>query len=755
MENLDNTGLDRRQKLRVWIVVLLLAAMVVGFISLLYQLQIVHGDEYQNTSTIQISTTKNVEAARGDILDRNGNILVTSRASYEVTLDYTTMGSSINDTLLQLIALCRANGIEWNDTLPISADAPFAYTTDSPMSGVTDNGDGTTTTYNTRLSKLCTAEKWNSDDSAADLMAEMRKTFSVDESLSDADARALVGIRYELELRRKEVINSTYTFASGISTDFIAQVKERDLRGVSIDTTTARQYNTTYAAHILGVVGAMSDTAWKSTYQYKDGYQMDDTVGRSGVESAFEQYLHGTDGEQLIETDTDGKTVSQSWITVPQPGEDVMLTIDIGLQGKVEDTLAQYVPTMNDGAASGAACVIVDVKSGEVLASASYPTYDLSTYNSDYTALSQDELTPLLNRATQGLYAPGSTFKPLTAIAALTEGVITTSSTVNCTGIYTFYSSPQPKCWIYSSTHSGHGLQNVTKAITNSCNVFFYDTGRRLGIDKLDEYASLFGLGQSTGIEISESTGVMAGPAYTESLGGTWYEGSTMYAAIGQESDQFTPLQLANYIATLVNGGTHYSAHLLKSVETSDDSATVYQPTDTVLNTIELDWSNINAIKQGMLDLTTSGDVASAFAGLDFKVGAKTGTAQLSASSSMTNAVFVCFAPYDDPQIAMALVVENGGHGAGLGVMAAQILQYYFHGDTADTTTADTAADASASSGTTSAASAASAASSASDASSASSDGNTGDTASDTGTGSAASDTAAASDAGTASDTAG
>jgi cell division protein FtsI/penicillin-binding protein 2 len=404
-------------------------------------------------------------------------------------------------------------------------------------------------------------------------------------------------------------------------------------------------------------------------------YKMNDSVGKEGVELAFESYLRGTPGTRQVDRDTSGRVVDTTWITQPEPGDNVVLTIDIDLQKAVEDILAASVPGLSDSV-EGAACVVLDVNTAEVLASASYPTYSLATYSQDYNENLENPLKPFLNRAFSGLYPPGSTFKMVTAIAGLETGEITPTTRIRDTGRYTYYTEDGPMCWIYRQYRSTHGLINVTEALRVSCNVFFFDVGRRVGIEKLQEYAAYFGLGESTGIELSERKGVMAGPEYTESLGGTWYKGNTLSVAIGQESSQFTPLQLANYIATLVNGGTRNAAHLLKQVKSSDFSQVLYTQEPEVLNTIDIAPENLAAVKKGMLELTTT-SLASAFQGLPFQVGAKTGSAQVN-SQTDSNAVFVCFAPYDDPQVAIALVVEKGGSGSGLARIAANILNYYF-----------------------------------------------------------------------------
>ena len=501
--------------------------------------------------------------------------------------------------------------------------------------------------------------------------------------MDPADARAIAGLLYELYLRSREVTWTPYVFAEGVDIDFISRVKELSLPGVVIEPTTVRQYHTQYAAHILGRVGLMNRseveyyTSLDEDGDSKPDYEMDDTVGKEGVEKAFESFLRGTPGIRAVDRNTSGKILSESWITEPKPGDNIVLTIDIDLQKKVEDTLASSLPNLVSEEVEGAACVVLDVNSFDVLASASYPTFDLANYSRDWEKNSTDPLTPLVNRALTGTYAPGSTFKMVTAIGALEEGIITPDSQIRDLGRYTYYPGTPPQCWYYRQYGKYHGLINVSEAIEVSCNYFFYDVGRRLGIDLLVDYATRFGLGQKTGIELEESSGVMAGPEYTESMGGTWYEGSVLSVAIGQESSQFTPIQLASYISTLVNGGTRKSTHLLKEIKSSDYSQIVETYEPEVLSTIEIQDKNLEAVKAGMLALTTDGSVRRYFQDLPVQVGAKTGSAQVSAQTE-SNAVFVCFAPYDDPEIALAMVVEHGGSGSELGAMAADILSYYF-----------------------------------------------------------------------------
>ena len=677
-------------------VLLVLSFLITGlFVVVLYQLQVVNGAEYAARVSKKIARTETVEAARGEILDRYGRVLVSNQLSYQVRLDTSLMGNDQekNQTLLTLLRICREQGVAWSDTLPVTSQAPYTYTLTQ-----------TSGTARGRFQRLCQDMKWSDPEadqlldeieagtdalrqdpepSAQSLLDQMRSSFQVDESLPDDQARALLGIRYELALRQKDIVRVEYLFAQGVDISFITAVKESGLAGVLIEPTTVRQYHTQYAAHLLGRVGSISDTEWE--YYKELGYAMDEKVGKDGVEAAFEQYLRGTEGIRAVETNSTGKVVSESWLVdsegnelIPRPGDNIVLTLDIRLQETVERALAAHIPTLEE--AEGGSAVLIDVNSGSVLASASYPTFSLATYSEDFTALRDDPLKPLYNRAFQGTYAPGSTFKMVTAIGGLEEGIIDTKTKIVDTGRYTYYKDYQPQCWIFRQQGRTHGPQDVTQAIKNSCNVFFYDVGRRLGIEKLGQYAHLFGLGEATGIELPENIGVVAGPDYTESIGGVWNQGSTLPAAIGQENNQFTPLQLANYIATLVNGGRHYSAHLLKSVKSHDYSTILYERESELTDAINISQENLDAVLAGMLELTQTGSAARYFKDLDVQVGAKTGSAQVSANTA-SNAVFVAFAPFDDPQVALAIVVEKGGSGSELGAIAADILTYYFHAE--------------------------------------------------------------------------
>lgn len=678
------------------------AAILGVFFFVLYDVQYVHGQEYRSRASYSEARTEEVDASRGEITDCYGRVLVSNRTSYEVTLDTSLMGDKAERyaILAQLLELCREQGVEWNDSLPVTASAPYGYTLDESGSGSVTRLRKLTEKYGWGKWSCMTVpggtdpdtgealdpvEVWSPAQTAPQLMAALREKYELDEyfeDLTEEEARGLIGVLYELDLRKREITYSEYVFAEDVDITFITLVREHKLTGVVIENEAVRQYQTTAAPHILGRVSAVTAAQWEGSettvgYRDKEGYSYNDKVGQDGVERAFEEYLHGVAGIKEVEIASNGKVTSENWSVEPQPGDNVSLTINIRLQEVVEQTLANHIENLEESA--GGAIVVMDMTGG-VLAMASYPDYDLATYSSDFSKLASDPLKPLYNRATQGTYMPGSIFKMVTSVAGLEEGVIEPDTKIRDTGVFTGYTSDvsiAPKCWIYRQHGTTHGLETVSDAIRDSCNVFYYEVGYRLGIETLSEYAKMFGLGRSTGIEIPERTGYVAGPETSALLGVDWYDGATTAAAIGQENNLFTPLQLANYIATLVNGGTHYEAHLLKSVKSADYSEVIYEYEPVVVDRINIEEENLEAIKQGMYEVTQIYTVAPYFNQLPFKAGAKTGTAQVNNNTS-TNATFVCFAPYDDPQIAMCLVVEKGSSGGSLSAMAAEIMQFYF-----------------------------------------------------------------------------
>ena len=700
--------------IRTLTVAAVLAVLLAVFAGVLYYLQIVRGEEYRAASTVRNVNVETVEAARGELLDRYGRTLVSNRATYEIVLETSRMGKEPerNAILLELIAIYRENGLTWADTLPISQEAPFTYTSENPLVYTDSEGKLRFHYLGALLAELplgsaILPDRWEEEDleeagslaglgpglTAEEVIAGLRQYFLIDEGLSDADARALIGVLYEVNLRSTELRTSEYIFAQDVNIDAISAIKERGLTGVTVRATTVRQYNTTAAAHLLGRVGAIQN--WDA-YKGK-GYNMNDTVGIDGVEYAFEDYLRGEPGTLVQELNTSGKVVSESWRVdpatgesqEPQPGDHVMLTLDLRLQEKVEQVLADTIEGLEDEDTEGGAMVVQSVNDGGILAMASYPTYDLSTVyssNEAYRAAAEDPRKPFTNRATGEIYSPGSTFKPLVAIAALEEGLVTPTEEIRDTGRLQLpeeehypYGDWHPQCWYYRQYGGLHGLENLAEALRDSCNIYFYTIGHRLGIEKIDQYAAAFGLGRTTGLELPEEEGRVAGPETSEELGMEWYGGNLLNAAIGQDNTMVTPLQLTSYISTLVNGGNHYATHLLKTVKTSDFSGTVYEYEPELLGSLDLDPANVEAVKQGMWLVANDPESSSSayFRDLPVEVGAKTGSAQVS-SEVEADALFVCFAPYDDPQIAISMVVEQGASGSNLAQAVAQVVDYYF-----------------------------------------------------------------------------
>lgn len=711
-------------KVRTGLLSVIFLVAVVFFVYILYDTQIVHGADYRQRTAYSQLRTEVVDTSRGEILDSYGRLLVSNTTQYEVTLDESLMSADTEAaTLLKLIEISRQEGVEWTDTLGISREEPFEYTVldgdrgaviwlralceklkleqgtikvtlETPEPSPTpepDPEEGEEPEPDSEPSPTPEPEPvevktWVPAMPAGELLEALAAAMKVDtEGLSKQELRDLMGLLYELAIRREQITYSEYTYAQDVDIRFITLVKEYKLTGVVVTPVGKRQYHTNCAPHILGRVGPIQQDQWLGDeeagvvgYKDKEDYRLDSIVGQDGVELAFESWLHGVSGTREIETDSTGKQTREEWRDGQEakPGGNVMLTIDSRLQAYLEDRLAAHIASGNGAA------VVMDMTGG-VLAMASYPSYDLTRFNErDYfNSLMEDPLRPMNNYATTGLYAPGSIFKPCVAIGALQEGVITPYTQILDTGYYTYFTHDRrwaPKCWIYRLYGSTHGQENVTDAIEHSCNVFFYDAGRRLGIEKLDEYAYKFGLGRSTGIELYEEIGTIAGPETSEKLGTEWVNSAITSAAIGQENNQFTPLQLANYIATLANGGTHYAAHLLKSVKSSDYSEVLYEYEPQVLDQIDIDPQNLAAVKQGMYRVTQSAASARYFNALPVKAGAKTGTAE---RGQDTNATFVCFAPYDDPQIAICLVVQDDDAGANLSSFAADILQFYFNNE--------------------------------------------------------------------------
>ena len=671
---------------RLFIIVLLIVVLTAIFVVTLYRLQIVEGASYYAQSQDSIATTVSVPAARGNILDRYGRVLVSNKVVSDLTIDSQSLfeQDDPNAVILKLTKAVTDSGATYTDTLPITKEAPFAYV------------DNMTDSQRTLLSAYLKSQKLADSTTAVELMAYFRKAFKIDSNYSSEQMRVIAGVRYEIKVRYVTQ-TADYIFARNVSIDLITKLMEQNIPGFNVVQSYEREYNTDYAAHLLGTIGLMDADEYKTFKE--QGYLMNASVGKTGAEKAFEQYLHASDGQAVVTKTRGGTVINTRYTKTPAPGDDVSLTIDLGLQETAENTLASFINSNNatresqnsyykslgdtkdaKDLISGGAIVAVNVKTGEPLCLASYPTYSLKNYSQEAAELDKEKNAPLLNRALMGLYAPGSTFKPVTAIASLAEGVITPGATIYDKGKFTKYAKSEsdyaPECWIYPGSH---GYVNTTKPIEVSCNYYFYTVGDQLGIDKLSDYAKRFGLGEHTGIELQEYVGQMASRQEKADKGESWVVGDTLQAAIGQSDSLFTPLQIANYIATIANNGTRYKASMLKSVRSYDGTKDVFERTPEVAATVSADQSYYNAVHQGLYNVANSADGTAykVFGGYGVKVAAKTGTAQLGEGIT-NNAIFVCYAPYDDPEIAVAVVIEKGNAGSAIATVAKQVLDYYF-----------------------------------------------------------------------------
>jgi len=667
---------------RIVIVLALFAGVMATYTAVLYKLQIydpVHGTAVAARPDVSSVRRETIRAARGDILDRNGEKLVSSRPSFDVLLTRSALlaADNTNEILLTLIHAAIKTGVPYNDTFPVNSGAPFEY-----RYNMTDAQRTRFVKYTEFFSEL------DENISAEDFINWLKKHYGIPYTTNIADARLIIGVRYELELRAIIQNLPPYVFAEDIPPEFVAQIAEQAYPGVSIQISSAREYHTTSAAHLLGYLARMDSEDYEKYGPL--GYPMDAFIGRSGAEAAFEQYLHGIDGERVIETSSDGTVIEDRITREPVPGSNVYLTIDLNLQETAEAAMDKVIRGINltreEGQLiPGASVVVTQVQTGEALAIASYPTFDISTMQKNFAELAADPNSPLFNRALQGLYSPGSTFKPVTALAGLRSGAIQRYTPIEDKGIFTDYSDYQPRCWLYTSHGASHGTLDVVGALRDSCNYFFYRVGDNTGWRNIARASYDFGFGVRalTGIDMNEKEGVVATEDYkiNNTTEGGWRPGDTLLVSIGQGLNQFTPIQLANYTATIANGGTLRDMSLLHSVKSFDYSGTVfdYEP---VTRSVIPETEYISYIQEGMRAVARSGTAKDMFRDYPTPVSAKTGTVQT--SQDYNNGTFICYAPAENPEIAIAVVVEKGGSGAGIMEIAKIILDEYFKGNSYD-----------------------------------------------------------------------
>ena len=693
--------MERVTRGRARILLAVFAAIVLIFGFRLYDLQIVQtGGSTDNTTTFTTYTT--VKAARGDILDRSGNVLVSNRASYNLVMNHYVLltADGTNDYLYRLVKRCLENGIEYDEHFPVSRERPFVSTL-SEQSASWQNH------FQTYLNVV----EMDSDISAPLLVEQLRKYYKIPPEWTHEEARLVIGLRYEMDLRSCVGSLPNYIFLEDISDEDLSALMELNIPGLNVEASTVREYNTKYAAHILGYVGPMNAAQWEK-YKTNPDYTMDSHIGQDGFEAAFENYLHGVDGLREDTVTTSGELVSSRYLIEPKAGSNVEVSIDINLQRIGEETMDQMMTQLRnqeegkDGKdAAGGAVVAIDVRTGQLLVCASYPSYDLSTFFENYTEILNAEHGPLFNRALQGIYPPGSTYKMSMAIAAIDSGVIDSTTPIYDHGIWDQDGSGRDKyrdfqlyCLQYTDYGRVHGDMTAAEALMVSCNYFFYELGDRISLTAMDNTAKGLGLGEKTGVELFEEQGHRANRETKKLLytgdAADWYQADKVTAAIGQSDNRFTPIQLCVYASALANRGTRYRATFLNRVVSSDYRKLLYQNTPSVLSTFDIGDDAYLAYTQGMYMVTHgngewSGTASKLFKNYPITVAAKTGTAQTDAGTDASdNGAFVCYAPYEDPQIAIAVYGERAGHGSTLAQVAKSILDVYFDvGEIGDVTT--------------------------------------------------------------------
>lgn len=684
-------------KARFVIIKIIMVLMLCAIAYKLFDLQVMKGEQYEEVAASRLTTNIVEKAPRGEILDRYGTAMLSNKVGYSVVMQKTRISDEkLNEMIRKLVALLDSHGIEYYDSLPISDSSPYEFEFED-----TDGDGNLDYEWNEWFkNNKYTGKKIAQNMSADAVMEAYADIYGVRNDYTQEEKRKIIGIRYEADMRGFSQ-TSPFTVADDIGVEMVTEIKERqdEFQGVTVTNNYVREYNMPgTATHILGRTGKISAEEYDA--HKGEGYGYNDIIGKQGIEKWAESYLRGTDGTAGSLKMVSGQEVVVADDVDPIPGNYVVLTIDSELQKVAEESLEKTIKNIRvsggikdkdgDDCNAGAA-VVIDVKTGDMLASASNPTYDMSRFGEDYQSLLENDAKPMWNRCVSGLYSPGSTFKPLTAIAALQSGNVGLRETIEDKGIYKYYDDYQPVCWIWSQYHTTHGRQNVTRALENSCNYFFYEVGRRMGINTLAEYAAKFGLGEKTGVELNEEvTGHMATPEYKKEIisnitSQDWYGGDTLQAAIGQSYSLFTPVQLANYTATIANGGTRFKVNLIKSIRSSEDGHTIKEFTPVIEDDLDIDDAAINAVKDGMKKVADEGTAAELFANYPVKIGGKTGTAQLGNGSN--NAVFVAFAPFDDPEIAVAVVLEHGVKGTNAGYVAKDIFDKYFGLDTSEDTT--------------------------------------------------------------------
>ena len=672
--------MDKLNKIKVRYNIILLGIYIIGIILLvqLFNLQIVKGEEYRKQSNTRLTRETTIKAARGNICDRTGNKLVSTKMEFNLELYKTKIDNkTLNETILDMINILDKNEDTYIDNLPIKVE-PFEFV----------GSDETIQSWKK-------TNKIQENLSAEECFYKLKQKYEIIQE-NVQDARKIMGVRYEISSKGYSS-TKTVELAKNISRTSMLEISEQNSNfpGINIITVPTVTYNSeTLASHILGTVGKIT----QPELEEKTNYDINDIIGKTGIQYVFEEYLRGKDGIKQIDMAVDGTVTDEYTEKEAVSGSDVILTIDANLQKVAEEALKDDIKKIASGGfaeksnANAGAVVVMNVKSGEVLALASYPDYEPQLFVKGISTEKYNEYVnstekPLFNRAISGAYAPGSTFKMVTAIAGLETNKITPTEKINDIGVYP--RGHHPVCWYYTSFHSGHGYLNVSEAIKHSCNYFFYELGYRMGIDTLSKYASYFGLGRKTGIELQgEAVGDLATREKVEKQNKEWYLADTLSAAIGQSYNNFTPVQMAKYISMLVNGGNPIDVSIVKNIINIDGQEVSKQEINEFVNkklnlqdekveNLNMKKENIKAVLEGMRGVTSEsgGTAYSTFKNFEIEVGGKTGSAQ---TGNGTNGWFVGFAPFDDPEIAVVVLVENGGHGGYTAEVAKKIIAEYF-----------------------------------------------------------------------------
>lgn len=667
---------NKSSKMTITVCIIIVVIFFTLFALRLVDWQLIQGNDYKNLAARSTSYTVETQATRGEILDRNGAGLVVNTTHYKLVLDKLYLDKSFeNSTILMLIDLLNKTNDKWEDILPISVDKNGAYSYKKDSAG--------------EVQKLLSEEylNLNENTSADECISSLAKRYEVQGDYTSEQLRDILSVKYNMEVSGYS--NSTpYEFAKDISKNAVSAVSEntQGIGGVEVQTYLVRgAKNADLAPHIIGALGSITEDEYKQLSEKSDKYQFNDSIGKFGIELACEDYLKGSGGTKIIKRNSDGAIVDTVETIDAKPGDTVYLTIDSDVQAAAVKSLEKNIKAAKQQGVSDkkyhgksgygedcetGAAVMLDVNDFSVIAAASYPTYDLnkySEYDDYYVKLAEDKNSPMYNRISVGSFACGSVFKPCVAAAALEEGTIDTDTKIYCSQYYDYYPTNVVECMHY------HGSENVFGAITQSCNYFFAETGRRLGIDTMYLYAERFGLGERTGIEIEESGGMLAGR--DSSL---WQPGNTVQAAIGQSDNAFTPLQLASYVATIANNGTRKKVHLIDKITNYERTKVIEDYSNPeALSTCGVSQENLDIVKESMLSVTQSSDgtANSVFGGYKVKVAAKTGTAENSGSD---HATFICYAPYENPEVAVAVVLEHGAKGMYSMQTARDMLDAYF-----------------------------------------------------------------------------